>query len=326
MESLFTPFSFTIMNRRILLILLLLFSKAAFAQDKKESFSIIAFGDMPYFLPKDFTRFENLIKEVNNQAQAFNVHVGDIKSSNTPCTEDYYQKIYNYFEQFNKPLIYTPGDNEWTDCNKAAAGSYDPEERLDVIRKMFFKDKVSFGKEKLGMITQSESKAYAKFVENRRWDFNSVTFGTAHLVGTNNFFLPQSKNFNKEFFERDNANVAWLNEIFAHAKQANSVGVFIFTQADMFSPDKSASGCFDRFLHELRRLTVDYNKPVILVHGDSHKFIIDKPFLHDSSKKVLANFTRIQVFGEEDIQAVKIIINPAAKGLFQVEQLLVDEN
>src|SRR5271154_5783471 len=102
---------------RFLFILLFLFSKTVFGQDKQgESFSIIAFGDMPYFLPDDFVRFENLIQSVNQQNQAFNVHVGDIKSSNTPCTEDYYQKIYDYFNEFKKPLIYTPGDNEWTDC------------------------------------------------------------------------------------------------------------------------------------------------------------------------------------------------------------------
>src|SRR5579859_89724 len=297
------------------------------AQDKEGgSFSVIAFGDMPYVLPADFVRFENLIHAVNSQDQAFNVHVGDIKYSSTPCTEEYYQKILAYFAEFNRPLIYTPGDNEWTDCNKVKAGSYDPEERLEVVRKIFFKDKTSFGKEKIATTVQSENPAYSKFVENRRWDVKGVTFGTLHQVGTNNFFLPESKNFNREFFERDDANIAWLNEIFRQAKQNNSAGVFLFTQADMFSEDKAASGCFDRFLRELKKLTIDFKKNVVLVHGDSHKFVVDKPLLQDESKKVLQNFTRIQVFGEEDIHAVKIIIHPASSSLFQVEQFLVDGN
>jgi hypothetical protein len=314
------------MMRHIIFILVFLASIAVTAQNKKtEPFSIIAFGDMPYFLPEDFKRFENLIQEVNNQTQAFNVHVGDIKSSKTLCTEEYYHKIYNYFGQFNKPLIYTPGDNEWTDCDGKAAGAYDPEERLDVLRKIFFKSNASFGKEKIDLTSQSENSAYSKFVENKRWDFNGVSFGTVHLVGTNNFFVPDSKNFNHEFYERDAANINWLNVIFDQAKKNNSAGVILFTQADMFSPTKPSSG-FTHILRELKKLTIDFKKPVVLVHGDSHKFLIDKPFIDESSHRTISNFTRIQVFGEYDIHAVKIVINPTDSGLFHIEQLLVPDN
>jgi hypothetical protein len=207
------------------------------------------------------------------------------------------------------------------------AGSYDPEERLDVIRKMFFKDDTGFGKEKLTTVGQSENPAYARYVENRRWDFGGVTFGTVHLVGTNNYFLPESKNQNREFFERDKANVAWLEEIFGHAKQVHSPGIFLFTQGDMFTHDKASSGCFDRFLRELKRLTIDFGKQVVLINGDSHKYIVDKPLLLDLlTKKVLQNFTRIQVFGEQDIHAVKIVIAPSSAGFFSTEQLLVPGN
>ena len=126
------------LNRIIIIISLVWFCAEAHAQNQSESFSIIAFGDMPYVLPQDYLRFENLIKKVNEEHQAFNVHVGDIKSSSTPCNDDYFQKIYNYFEQFQRPLIYTPGDNEWTDCHRKDAGSFDPRERLSKVREMFF--------------------------------------------------------------------------------------------------------------------------------------------------------------------------------------------
>lgn len=317
-----------IKNAFVIASIFVLGSASTTAQEKQpDRFTVIAFGDMPYILPADYSRFENLIKIVNNQNQAFNVHVGDIKSSSTPCSEDYYQKIYNYFESFNKPLIYTPGDNEWTDCNKVEAGSYDPEERLEVVRKLFFKDNKSFGKGKITMVVQSQNPAYSKFAENRRWNFQGVVFGTVHLVGTNNFFLPESKNFNHEFFERDDANIAWLNEIFIEAKKNSSPGIFLFTQADMFTPEKAASGCYVRFLRELKKLTIDFGKPVVLVNGDSHKFIVDKPLLLDDlTKKVLQNFTRVQVFGESDIHAVKITVTPSSPAFFQVEQFLIPGN
>ena len=313
--------------KKVIFYLLILTGISASAQTKKDqTFSVIAFGDMPYFLPEDYTRFENLIKTVNTQHQAFNVHVGDIKSSSTKCTEEYYNKIYGYFEQFNKPLIYTPGDNEWTDCNKEEAGSYDPEERLGVIRKTFFKDNKSFGREKIGLVAQSQNQQFSKFVENRRWEYNSISFATLHLVGTNNNLVPDSKNFNKEFFERDAANLAWLEEIFKNAKSNNSRGLVIFTQADMFNPDKGDSG-FKHILASLKKLTMAFQKPVLWVNGDSHKYIVDKPIVIDkTSKKVLQNFTRLQVFGEQDIHAVKIIFDPASESLFTTEQLLIKEN
>jgi len=310
---------------RLSIIVFFLLSKDLVAQKSDEIFSIIAFGDMPYVLPGDYTRFENLIKSVNNENQVFNVHVGDIKSSRTPCSDEYFNKIYNYFEEFKKPLIYTPGDNEWTDCDGQAAGSYDPEERLQAIRKTFFKGNLSFGKEKLTLISQSENNAFAKFVENKRWDFNHVTFGTVHLVGSDNFFLPTSKNFNREFYERDKANIAWLNEIFSHAEKERSVGIILFTQADMFKPDKGAIG-FENILRELRKLVLSFKKPVVLVNGDSHQFLVDKPFIDAETRKSFNNFTRIQVFGEVDINAVKIIVNPSSSSFFQVEQLIVDGN
>ncbi len=315
-------------NLLILILLSLFLIEPLEAQEaRNDSFSLIVFGDMPYFLPADYGRFENLITEVNRQNQVFNVHVGDIKSSSTPCSDDYYQKIYAYFNRFTKPLIYTPGDNEWTDCSKTEAGAYDPEERLVALRKLFFAGDKSLGIEKMTTVVQSKDPAFSKYVENRRWAYKGVTFGTLHLVGTNNFFLPESKNYNAEFFERDNANVAWLGEIFSQAEKANSAGIFLFTQADMFTPSKVASGCFDRLLRELKRLTIDFKKPVILVNGDSHKFIVDKPLLKDvMTKGVLDNFTRIQVFGEADIHAVKIIITPSYPNLFQTEQLLVPGN
>jgi hypothetical protein len=52
----------------------------------------------------------------------------------------------NLFNTFTTPLIYTPGDNEWLDCQKSAEGggstnsyqSGDPYANLDTVRSMFF--------------------------------------------------------------------------------------------------------------------------------------------------------------------------------------------
>src|SRR5262249_47968668 len=46
------------------------------------------------------------------------IHVGDIHSGSEACTFAYDQAIFNFWTAFQRPLIYTPGDNEWSDCTK----------------------------------------------------------------------------------------------------------------------------------------------------------------------------------------------------------------
>ncbi len=78
--------------------------------------------------------------------------VGDIHSGATYCTLSYNQTVFDLWTQFQKPLVYTPGDNEWTDCQKAkegggvknSAGEYvdyaagHPVANLALVRSMFF--------------------------------------------------------------------------------------------------------------------------------------------------------------------------------------------
>jgi hypothetical protein len=294
----------------ILLAYLFFFKNVSFAQDSfNKAFSCIAFGDMPYFLPEDYSRFSNLIQQVNMEDEAFNVFEGDFESSSTPCSNAAFDTIRSYFDLFKKPLIYTPGDNEWTDCHQKSAGSYSPEERLEKIRKLFFYDSLSFGNEKMLINTQLQYKAYKKFVENRSWNYNNVSFATMHIVGSNNNLFLDSLSQNLEFNERLKADIFWLNLVFSKAIEDQSSGVVLFVYADMFLPPLPPIGVKE-LLATIQQLVSDFEKPVLLVHGDTHQFIIDKPLYTDRKKtKYLLNFTRLPVFGENDMHA-KITINP----------------
>ena len=49
------------------------------------------------------------------------------------------QKIFNLFAQFEDPLVYTPGDNEWTDCHETKEfSSGAPLNELAAVRSLFF--------------------------------------------------------------------------------------------------------------------------------------------------------------------------------------------
>lgn len=296
------------------------------------AFDFVALGDMPYNLPADYGRFERLIAAINRQQPAprFSVHVGDIKSGATLCTEELYRKVLDYFQTFEQPLVYTPGDNEWTDCGREKAGRYDPEERLAVVRRLFFADHNSFGRRKLALTSQAQVPAYARYVENNRWTTGNVAFATVHLVGSNNNFVPRdAQGQNREFYDRQRANLAWLDEVFAEATAQHRLGIVLFTQADMWNPAKAARDAdgFVEIVAALSWLTVAFGRPVLLVNGDSHRFLVDKPLPDPAApQKTLQLFTRVQVPGEADMQAVRVTVDPSQPALFGVQELVATGN
>lgn len=101
------------------------------------AFEFAAIGDLPY-RESDYPEFEELIEAINSQGVVFTVHVGDIKSGSSPCSDENILAVAGFFQSFTNPLIYTPGDNEWTDCHRELAGNYDPLERLEFLRQHFF--------------------------------------------------------------------------------------------------------------------------------------------------------------------------------------------
>ena len=94
----------------------------------RRSISTIAvYGDAPYGTsPTDTSQFDatpGFISAINSDPDVRLVmHVGDIHSGKQYCTRAYDQSIRDLWSQFRDPLVYTPGDNEWTDCHKAAEG------------------------------------------------------------------------------------------------------------------------------------------------------------------------------------------------------------
>ena len=306
-----------------LCLYLLLFSCGA--DEEKQGFSFMAIGDVPYHLPEDFDRFENMIHAINGQSPAFTIHVGDIKSGSTPCTDEYFEKIFGYFNTFEQPLIYTPGDNEWTDCHREACGEYDPEERLDKLRSLFFSSGKSLGSTPIDLTFQNEYEGFEKFVENAYWSRGGVTFATLHVVGSNNNLLLDPEALNDEFYEREMANLFWLRETFKKAEEKGHKGIVLSLHAGLNYRNREETNGHKSFVNLLENLVPNYGMPVLLVYGDFHRFQVDKPLV-DADRKVMTNFTQVQVFGDRDMHAVSIRVNPSNPNLFEIDQFFVEEN
>ena len=118
------------------LTLTTLTSPAAASQDDGYTFAVI--GDIPYGDPA-IARFPANIAQINaDPAVRWVDHLGDIKNGSSVCSDDYFQRIKTDFDQFQDPLVYAIGDNEWTDCHRPNNGAYNPLERLSKIRSTFF--------------------------------------------------------------------------------------------------------------------------------------------------------------------------------------------
>jgi hypothetical protein len=99
----------------------------------KGAFTLAVFGDEPYgTVQGDHVQFDAtpaFIDSMNADPDVGTViQLGDIHSGKQWCTQPYDQSIYDMWTRFADPLVYTPGDNEWTDCHKVArgGGKYDP--------------------------------------------------------------------------------------------------------------------------------------------------------------------------------------------------------
>ncbi|SHG41261.1 metallophosphoesterase [Cognatishimia maritima] len=287
-----------------------------------EPFKFVVLGDAPYGKPEDvFAPFEALIKQINERDPALIIHVGDTKSGSTLCDKAMLDAQLGFLNSFKAPTLYSPGDNEWTDCHRAMAGKFDPLERLDYIRSNYYTEpSKSFGMMKADIVSQAD----AGYPENTRLQIQDVMFVATHVVGSNNNFEIRELSAAEEFFARNAANIAWLEESFAAADGTEAFVLAI--HADMFEFDFAlpwdAEGFlrhsgFKSFAEKLMELSNAYGKPVMLTYGDSHKFRMFRPF-PTKAPMIMA----VETFGSKNMHALEITVDTNASYPFSVAPLI----
>lgn len=306
----------------VLLLLALLWNGCSLTRSgEHSSFDFALIGDVPYNEFDTTNSFPNMIAEINAAPMTFVVHNGDIKAGGTPCFDELFHRCYDQFQTFKHPLIFLLGDNEWSDCPKT--NSHTPDERLMRLREIFCKGDQSLGQRPLRLERQSDDPAHAAYRENVRWTHGRIVFAGFNVPGNAN-------NFGKiEFAARNKANLAWLKGSFAKASAENARAIMLIMQAnphfDLARTNKLRAG-FNEFLDALERETVRFERPVVLVHGDSHYFRIDKPLMGARSKRRVENFTRVETFGNPDVHWVRARVDSRDPNLFSFEQRIVKNN
>ena len=299
------------------------------------------------------TKADNIdqtIASMNDHDLDFTIFAGDTKNGSTLCTNDAIgTDPLNIFARLDAPTMYSVGDNEWTDCHRTSNGGYDPLERLDFLRAIFFSKYTTQGNHPIRVERQGTlGQAYS---ENSRFTRANVEFVALHIPGSNNNLVATTSQCTKkslrtaadcaaataEYEARNVMNIAWLKESFALARQHHNAGILIAIQADIFFPfELSDGGYADDFLPSLTadngytdfyntlvEETHAFDGQVLLVHGDSHYYKVDKAMIEPSERST-PNFTRIEVFGNADNSWVQMTVDPDSDAVFTFEPVVLD--
>ena len=280
--------------------------------------TLAVFGDSPYLDPKfpphtEFAATPAFIDTINADSSIQTVvHVGDIHSGSEPCTVAYDQSIAALWGAFQKPLVYTPGDNEWSDCTKTKeepGSDFDnvvthpdmPLDQLAVVRTTFFANPGwTLGQHPMQVLSQANAfdaahPTDAQYVENVMWEQSKTVFVTVNVPGGSNNDIdpwyakthptPWNPHQQLEMDQRTGADIRWLNKAFAMAEADNAHGIVIIGQADMWDTTdaRSHQTNYEPIIAAMASHATTYGKPVLYLNGDSHIYRSDNPLQQNSA-------------------------------------------
>ncbi len=290
-----------------------------------DSFAFGVFGDGPY-RSWEVGRFRRLIKDANKADLQWFLHVGDILWF--PCSDGAFEGRLRALNSVRHPVVYTPGDNEWTDCHEDIAGRFDPLDRLQRIRTTFFAEPgKSLGGRAMALESQSEDSAFADYVENARWRFGGFLFATVHMVSAYNAtrpFVGRTSANDQEIAERTEAALAWHEEAFSIARTEELKGVVIALHGNPgLERAPEAWLGFEEFVDRLEELVKGFEGPVLFIHGDTHRLRVDQPLRDRETGDPLPNFTRLETYGSPDIGWVRVVVDTVAGRIVEYEPRLM---
>jgi hypothetical protein len=118
-----------------------------------EPVGFVVLGDAPYRAERR-SELHRLIDRINELRPTFSIHVGDAKSGGEPCTDAAYARVAEDLARFEAPVVFTPGDNDWTDCHRAG-GPADTASDLKRLRETLFPPGANLGRAPMSLLRQS---------------------------------------------------------------------------------------------------------------------------------------------------------------------------
>jgi len=283
---------------------------------RAETISFAAIGDTPYSA-RERAQLPGMLKDIADSGVDFVIHVGDIKGGQERCDDNLFVDRLRLFDASRLPFVYVPGDNEWTDCDRLSNGSYDPLERLNKLRSLFWPFPETLGQKRFRV----ERQPGASYPEHFRFKRGGVLFVSLNIPGSNNNWgmteVPSA-----EFQQRNPVVLTWMKDSFAQARAEKLSAIVLLFQANPgfkhYTQGLSHQG-YAEFLNLLRKETSGFDGEVIAVHGDTHISRVDHPMLA-ANGKAITSFTRVETFGYPYMGWTKLSIDPDAASKVRIEQ------
>lgn len=258
------------------------------ASAREPSLDFALLGDVPSFR-FELPLVERLLTELDADL-AFAIHVGDLKGSRESCSDALLAERQGLLGRSVVPLVYLPGDNDWADCHLPQAGSFDPHERLDALRRLFFpsaaKAVLHPASHPHGLAGRAlHADSFEAFVrqadiqaggppENLRWRTGPVLFATLNLPGSGNARVAERHRPGSRA-ERAHWNDRWLDHAFEIAARDSIELVVIAAHANprFGSTDHPA---YADFRDRLLALADRHRGHTLFLHGDTHRHRIER--------------------------------------------------
>lgn len=275
---------------------------AATASHADDALRFIVFGDQPYSAHERAAlgKLGSKIRAGENQP-SFAINYGDTKAGAEACTLEVLvenQQLINGL--IDGPVFLTPGDNDWTDCDRFGD---DEVEAFDTLFAPLYYTSAALPEARFDLtgwqVTRQEGR-----IENVTWRSGGVQFGLFHIVGTGNgrkdIKVGDKAAALDRVDARDADNLGWLDTVFARASEASALVLVV--HADMTTAKDKLPSCsadartechpYRLFEDKLLAKAAAFGRPILFVHGDTGPYCLDSGYLG------AANMTRLNGAGD----------------------------
>lgn len=215
----------------------------------------------------------------------FAIHVGDIKRGGPPCDDPVYRKVSGMLAKSRAPIFIIPGDNEYNDCSDPPAAWK--------LWTAHFAEFDKRWKHDLDVTRQPDRGENFAFVRNR------VLFLGVHVLG--------GRVHDPEEWKRRHADdLRWIEKNFQDRGAAIEAAV-LFGHA-------TPTGKQADFFGGLKKSASEFGKPMVYIHGDSHRFVRYQPFPE------VKNLHAIQIDRGGIAPPIRVTVTPGEVEPFQVDR------
>jgi hypothetical protein len=156
------------------------------------------------------------------------------------------------------------------------------------------------------------------FPENAFLLREQVVFVIVHVVGSKNNRRLKVPSAMREWQQRSAANRALIEAAVSAAKDADARAMVLFFHANpLFG---TAEPGFRPFLEDLGRLLGNFPRPVLAVHGDTHRFRFDQPLAgRGKTGEAGRRLWRLEVPGSPAVGGVWVTVTSDRERPFEIE-------